>query len=138
MAVHINKNINTLETSEPSAAAGNRSSTPTTTKTAVVTQQQQQELSFTLHVFNFGLPSVSKFKTAFGCDTKAMISGKYPTGGGGSNVTEIAELQRSYLELGLMHKVTFSNFLEAECGAEGGPMSTPEPDWDAVSKRWGK
>ena len=58
------------------------------------------------------------------------------------NASELAELQRIYLELGLMHKITISTFLASECTASSsggsGALNTPEPDWDAVDARWGK
>ena len=51
------------------------------------------------------------------------------------------EWQRRYVDLGLMHRVTFSDFLKADPVALGAPVA-PHPatavDWATVEQAWGK
>ena len=99
------------------------------------------KLPITVRVRNFELPSISEFATTFSCETKSILSGIFlkdiPR-----NITSEEQIgwQKQYVDLGLMHRVTFSDFLGADGGLalSNGTNMHPSPDWEAVEAAWGK
>ena len=70
------------------------------------------ELALALKVHKFALPSISRYQTTFNCSPKGVLLGRM----NGSSATREQKVawQRQYVDLGLMHRVTFSDFLEAD------------------------
>ena len=70
------------------------------------------ELALALKVHTFALPSISRYQTTFNCSPKGVLLGRM----NGSSATREQKVawQRQYVDLGLMHRVTFSDFLEAD------------------------
>ena len=96
-------------------------------------------LPLSLQVHRFTLPSISRYKTTFNCNPKGVVLGrmaKLPL-----TRAQRVEAQRQEVDLGLMHRVTFSNFLEADLVALGAPVAPAKPtavDWAAVEESWGR
>jgi hypothetical protein len=97
-----------------------------------------------LHVRNFSLPSTSRrYTTTFGCNIRSALLARFE-GPPPHNVTAAEKrlLMRRYVELGLMHRASFSDFLLADDdvvaprwpnGSSAPPAPTP---WPAVQARW--
>ena len=96
-------------------------------------------LPLTLKVHKFTLPSISRYSTTYNCNSKAIVAGRMektiPTR------AQRVEWQKQYVDLGLMHRVTFSDFLKADKVALGLPVppgNATAVDWGATEKAWGK
>ena len=98
-------------------------------------QAQPTVLPLTLQVYNFSLPSVSRYATTYNCDSRAILMGRYL---GRWNVApqtseQVVKWQKQYVDLGLMHRVTFSDFLRADQKA----LEAQPVDWATVERHWG-
>ena len=94
------------------------------------------ELPLGLTVFGFALPSVSRYSTTYNCPISAIEAGRF-LGSPPANVThgDRIEWQKQYVDLGLMHRVTFSDFLGADPWSLG--QDAPNQiDWGAVASNW--
>ena len=82
-------------------------------------------INLTIQRRNFSLPSTSKrYQTAYGCSTNGILAGRF----GDHNPTyrspeELANMQRQYVELGLMHRISFSDFLKVGCRTNRHPLN---------------
>lgn len=96
---------------------------------------------FSIRVFNFSLPSTSKtYATTFNCPLRCILDGKYyDNGGPPKNISrsEKVALQRLYLELGLMHRVTTSDFLDSDGDDNTSALAQDPPQWDVIETHWG-
>ena len=103
-------------------------------------QQQQQELPLSIKVHSFALPSISRYATTFNCGIDNILTGRF-LGDIPSNITRAQRVawQKQYVDLGLMHRVTFSDFLGADpesLGLATNGDALPV-DWAAVERDWG-
>jgi hypothetical protein len=124
----------TTNTTITSSSSNTTSNTTTTTTT----------IPLTLHVWDFALPSTSKrYATTYNCENKAIQTA---IGNKSYTPTELAAIQKPYVELGLMHRITFADFLASEEGAAEGDeyalnkkdaKGLPTPDWNGIEERWG-
>ena len=96
-------------------------------------------LPLALKIHKFTLPSISRYATTYNCNSKGIVAGRMektsPTR------AQRVEWQKQYVDLGLMHRVTFSDFLKADEVALGLPVppgNATAVDWDATEKAWGK
>eukprot|EP00041_Stephanoeca_diplocostata_P024187 m.606598 g.606598 ORF g.606598 m.606598 type:complete len:729 (+) comp22471_c0_seq4:1-2187(+) len=100
-----------------------------------------QSIPFSINVFNFSLSSTSKtFSTTFNCPLRNILDGKYyDEGVPPDNISrsEKVLLQRLYLELGLMHRLTTSDFLDSDGDDETSPLAQDPPQWDVIESHWG-
>ena len=72
------------------------------------------QISLTVQRRNFSLPTTSKrYQTAYGCSTSGILAGRYGNHEPSHWPPEVlANMQRQYVELGLMHRISFSDFLK--------------------------
>ena len=99
-------------------------------------------LPLDLRVHKFTLPSVSRYATTYNCDAHSILAGYFlqnvPANTTGA---QRAQWQKEYVDLGLMHRVTFSDFLKADeqslglCGTVC--LNGGDPDWSIVQQQWG-
>lgn len=78
-------------------------------------------LPYSLHVYSFTLPATSPYFTIFGFDDFQDSNGE------GSNVTA-----QAYADLGLMHRLSFSNVFNRAPELYSNP-----PDWTTFEANWG-
>jgi hypothetical protein len=121
---------------------GMYNATVTVTFGSTRSKEPPQTLPLALRVHSFSLPSTSShFATTFNCDIKSILAGKY-LGHYPANLTgaERVALQKQYVDLGLMHRTTFSDFLGADPTAlkrkSNGSHGDADPDWAAVEADW--
>jgi hypothetical protein len=93
-------------------------------------------LALALRVRNFSLPATSRrYRTTYNCPSNNILAGRYLNHVPGNNTPEeLASFQRQYVDLGLMHRVTFSDFLSASRF----PLQETPTDWERVESAWGK
>jgi hypothetical protein len=97
-----------------------------------------------LRVYNFSLPPTSRrYVTSYKCPQRTILQGKYldkvPAN---ISTAERLLLQRQYVDLGLMHRVSFSDFLRAGpnrmmSALTSGNTSAGGANWSAVERAWG-
>ena len=70
-------------------------------------------LALTVHPFT--LPSISRYQTTYGCPINGILAGRF-LGKAPANTSHANRVlwQKQYVDLGLMHRVTFSDFLGAD------------------------
>lgn len=99
-------------------------------------------LPLSLEVYKFALPSISRYATTYNCNNNDILTGYFlkniPPNTTGA---QRAKFQKDYVDLGLMHRVTFSDFLDADrealglCGTVC--LNNGDPDWELVQQQWG-
>jgi hypothetical protein len=74
-----------------------------------------------------------RYQTTYNCETNSILAGyflnKVPPGTTGA---QRAKFQKDYVDLGLMHRVTFSDFLQADPQSLG--LDSDSPDWSIDHK----
>ena len=109
-------------------------------ESAVASRVAPTVLPLDLKVHKFTLPSISRYMTTYNCNSKAIIAGRMQKGVSSTRAQRV-EWQKQYVDLGLMHRVSFSDFLKADEVALGLPVppgkATPV-DWEATEKAWGR
>ncbi len=93
--------------------------------------QEIQSLSYTVHVWNFTLPSTSSLPTAFGFDGWEVLRGHFGEEQMHEHYDEIVPLTRRYLDSALRHRITLSSFLKEDWDMYDEPV-----DWTAFDERW--
>ena len=77
-------------------------------------------LPLSLKVHQFTLPSISRYQTTYNCNPKGIAAGRM--GKATPTREQKVKWQKQYVDLGLMHRVTFSDFLKADEVALGAPV----------------
>jgi hypothetical protein len=96
-------------------------------------------LPLSLKVHQFTLPSISRYQTTYNCNPKGIAAGRM--GKATPTREQKVKWQKQYVDLGLMHRVTFSDFLKADevaLGAPVPPSKATDIDWTSVLASWGK
>lgn len=99
--------------------------------------ESKASLPFSITVRNFTLPSISRYATTYNCRPASILSGRFlkniP-----ENITgaERVAWQKQYVDLGLMHRVTFSDFLDADLDMLGANDNSDDIDWTNVENVW--
>ncbi|MCP4895935.1 MAG: DUF4091 domain-containing protein [bacterium] len=94
------------------------------------TSAPTQNLTLSLTVWDFSLPSTSSLATAFGYEGWGVLFGHFENPD--DHYDDIVPLAQRYLESGLMHRLTLSTFLIEDWSLYADPI-----DWPAFDERWG-
>ena len=113
------------------------------TVTVVASEQAKAApitLPIALRVINFTIPSISKrYTTSYSNPASNVLIGRWPrnaTQRASATSREKYELQKAYVDLGLMHRISFSDFLHHSGDSEAALDALPI-NWTAIDHDWG-